>query len=425
MKFVLTSWGSRGDVEPCAAVGRELRRRGHEVQVAVPPDLVGFVESAGLAAVAYGLDMRTTMDALRNFWTCLFHRPWRIRNLLRSYREAWQRVTRCRGELSTTLTSLADGADLLFTGLPFEQPAANIAEYYDIPLATLHYIPARANGHLVPFVPAPLIRSVMTMVWWFVSRLMKTADCEQRRELGLPPAKGSSSRRSAERGSLEIQAYDEACFPGLAAEWAKGQRPFVGSLTMELPTDTDDEVASWIAAGTTPIYFGFGSMPQCSAVESPAATVAMISAACAQLGERALIAGGSHDLSEIPHADHIKVVSAVCHAAIFPACRAVVHHGGAGTTATGMRAGIPTLILSLAVDDQQIWAEAVTRLGVGAAREFFSTTLDLLVAELRSIITPEYATRAREVAAEMTKPAESVARAADLLEEAVRAGRAG
>ena len=55
MKFVLASWGSRGDVEPCAAVGRELLRRGHEVRVAVPPDLVGFVESAGLAAVAYGL----------------------------------------------------------------------------------------------------------------------------------------------------------------------------------------------------------------------------------------------------------------------------------------------------------------------------------------------------------------------------------
>ena len=69
-------------------------------------------------------------------------------------------------------------------------------------------------------------------------------------------------RRIAERGSLEIQAYEEVCFPGLAAEWAKwdGRRPFVGTLTMELPTDTDDEVASWIAAGTPPICFGFGSI---------------------------------------------------------------------------------------------------------------------------------------------------------------------
>jgi UDP:flavonoid glycosyltransferase YjiC (YdhE family) len=417
MKFVLTSWGSRGDVEPCAAVGRELRRRGHEVQVAVPPDLVGFVESAGLAAVAYGLDMKTTMDALRNFWTCLFRSPWRIRNLLRSYREAWQRVTRCRAELSTTLTSLADGADLLFTGLPFEQPAANIAEYYDIPLATLHYIPARANGHLVPFVPTPLIRSVMTMVWWFVSRLMKTADCEQRRELGLPPAKGSSSRRSAERGSLEIQAYDEACFPGLAAEWAKwkGQRPFVGSLTMELPTDTDDEVASWIAAGTPPIYFGFGSMPQCSAVESPAATVAMISAACAQLGERALVCSGWDDFSDVPYFEHVKVVRSVNFAATFPACRALVHHGGAGTTAAGLRVGVPMAIL-WTLPDQPIWGAQLKRLKLGTVRRLSSTTQQSLVADLRTILAPQYAIRARQFAGQMSKPADSVTNAADLLE---------
>ena len=55
--------------------------------------------------------------------------------------------------MSTTLMSLADGADLLFTGLSFEQSAANVAEYYDIPLATLHYFPMRANGQLVS-IPA-------------------------------------------------------------------------------------------------------------------------------------------------------------------------------------------------------------------------------------------------------------------------------
>jgi UDP:flavonoid glycosyltransferase YjiC (YdhE family) len=421
MKFVLTSWGSRGDVEPCAAVGRELLRRGHEVHVAVPPDLVGFVESAGLTAVAYGVDMRTTLEALRNFWTCLFRNPWRIRNLIRSCREAWQLVTRCRRELSTTLMSLADGADLLFTGLPFEQPAANIAEYYDIPLATLHYFPARANGHLVPFVPAPLIRSVMTMVWWLVSRLMKTPDCEQRRELGLPDATGSSPRRSAERGSLELQAYDEVCFPGLAAEWAKweGQRPFVGSLTMELPTDADDEVASWIAAGTPPIYFGFGSMPQCSAVDSPADTVAVISAACAQLGERALVCSGWDDFSDVPHFEHVKVVRAVNFAATFPACRALVHHGGAGTTAAGLRAGVPMVIL-WTLPDQPIWGAQLKRLELGTVRRLSSTTQQSLVADLRTVLAPEYAIRARQFASRMSKPATSVTNAADLLENFAR-----
>ncbi len=131
--------------------------------------------------------------------------------------------------------------------------------------------------------------------------------------------------------------------------------PSSAALTLELPTDADDEVLSWIAAGTPPIYFGFGSTP----IAFPADTFAVISAACAQLGERALICSGANDFTDVPHSDHVKVVGAVNHAAVFPACRAVVHHGGAGTTAAGMRAGIPTLILWTRLD-QPIWAAAVS-----------------------------------------------------------------
>ena len=315
MKFVLASWGSRGDVEPNAAVGRELQRRGHDVRMAVPPNLVGFAESAGLAAVAYGLDSRALSEAQRNYWTCFFRNPWRIQDLDRVGREIGDLVTRCwSGEVTTTLTSLADGADLLIAGLGFEQFAANVAEYYDLPLATLHFFPMRANGQLLPFLPAPLGRSAMTVcerLSW--GGAVKKVEDAQRRELGLAKATSPWPRRIAERGSLEIQAYDEVCFPGLAAEWAKwdGQRPFVGALTLELPTDADDEVASWIAAGTPPIYFGFGSIP----VGSAADMLAMIGAACAQLGERALVCAGGTDFSDAPHFEHVKVVGAVNYSA--------------------------------------------------------------------------------------------------------------
>ncbi len=425
MKFVLACYGSRGDVEPCVAAGRELLRRGHEVRMAVPPDQVGFAESAGLAAVAYGLDMRSWLDVHHDFWTHFFHNFWKIQDLIRLLREAWEPVTQCFEEMSKTLASLADGADLLLTGLSFEQIAGNVAEYYDIPLATLHCFPIRANGQVIPILPSPLIRSAMTAyewVDWRMARPVKKLEDAQRRELGLPKATGPSPRRIAERGSLEIQAYDEVYFPGLAAEWAKrnGRRPFVGALTLELPTDADEEVASWIAAGTPPIYFGFGSIP----VESAADTIAMISAACAQLGERALICSGGTDVSHLPHFDHVKMVGAVNHGAIFPACRAVVHHGGAGTTAAGLRAGVPTLIL-WTMPDQPLWGAGVKRLKVGTARRFSTTTRESLVSDLRTILAPEYVARAREIATRMTKPAESVAVAADLLENFARLRRVG
>ena len=422
MRFVLASWGSRGDVEPCAAIGRELLRRGHDVRMAVPPDLVGFAESAGLAAIAYGLDRQAWLDAHRNFWTCFFGTFWRIQELRRLWREVWEPRTQCLGEMNTTLTSLAEGADLLFTGLVYQELAANVAEYYDIPLATLHYFPIRPNGRLLSVLPAPLGRFVMTVYDWLGWRMEKKFDYSQRRELGLPKARGPAARRIVERGSLEIQAYDEVCFPGLGAEWAKwdGRRPFVGALTMELATDADEEVASWIAAGTPPIFFGFGSMP----VDYPADTLAMIGAACAELGERALVCAGWSDFSDVPRFEHVKVVGAVNFAAIFPACRAVVHHGGAGTTATGLRAGVPTLILSTDLD-QTLWGTRVKRLKVGTARRFSSVTRESLVADLRVILAPDYMARAHAIATRMSKPAESVAVAADLVEDFARLRRVG
>src|ERR1700761_215695 len=387
MKFVLACYGTRGDIEPSVVVGRELLRRGHDVRMAVPPDLVGFAEAAGLPAIAYGLETQTWLDVYRTFWTSFFGSFWKIQDLRRLWREMWDLSDQCWGHMNTTLTSLADGVDLLFAGQSYQEPAANVAERYDIPFATLHHVPMRPNGQLVSILPSPLGRSAMTVFDWFAWRLNKKPEDAQRRDLGLPKAKGPSPRRIAARGSLEIQGYDEACFPGLAAEWAKwdGQRPFVGALTMELTTDIDSDVASWIAAGTPPICFGFGSMP----VASPTDTVQMISSACAELGERALLCAGSSDYSDVPHFDHVKVVGAVNYAKIFPACRAVVHHGGSGTTAAGLRAGVPSLILWTA-GDQPMWGSHVKELKVGTSRRFSATTPETLVADLRKILAPEY-----------------------------------
>ncbi|MGA9678769.1 MAG: glycosyltransferase [Mycobacterium sp.] len=422
MKFVLANWGSRGEIEPCAAVGRELVRRGHDVHLAVPPDLVAFAESVGLAAVAYGSDLNAILHPYRDFWTYFFRNFWRVQKLGTKWREVSDPLTQCRAGVNKTLTSLAQGADLLVTGMNYEDAAANVAESCDIPLATLHYFPMRANGQLLSFLPAPLGRLAMRVFWWWCWRGPRKVEDAERRELGLPKATGPWTGRIAERGSLEIQAYDEVCFPGLAAEWAKWdrQRPFVGTLTMELPTDTDDEVLSWIAAGTPPICFGFGSIP----VESPADTIAMIGAACAQLGERALVCAAATDYSRLTHSEHVKVVSTMNYAATFPACRAVVHHGGAGTTAASLRGGVPTLILWTGAD-QLIWGARVKKLKVGTSRRFSATTEKSLVADLRRILAPGYLTRARELATRMTKPTDSVIAAADLVENFARLKRVG
>jgi UDP:flavonoid glycosyltransferase YjiC (YdhE family) len=362
------------------------------------------------------------MDVHRDFWTRLFKNFWKVPALIDTWRELWAPVNQCWEELSATLKPLVDGADLLFTGVVFEGPAANVAEHYDIPLATLHYNPTRANGQFMPFLPPPVARFVSELGDWFLWRMAKKVDDAQRRDLGLPASTKPPPQRIADRGSLEIQAYDEVFVPGLAAEWAQfaDRRPFVGALTLELTVDADEDVSSWIAAGSPPIYFGFGSM----AVGSATDTIAMIAAACAELGERALVVAGSSDFSGVPNMENVKVVSAVNFATVFPACRAVVHHGGAGTTAAGLRAGVPTLVL-WTWPEQSLWGRQLKRLKVGTARRFSTTTKESLVADLRTILAPEYAARARQVAPRMTKPSDSVATAADLMENFARLGRVG
>lgn len=412
-KFVLASYGTRGDVEPCVVVGLELARRGHDVLLAVPPDLVSFAESAGLVAVDYGLATKAPLEAARNFFALLFRSPWRVRDLVELWREVWRPVRQCWEDMSATLISVADGADVLVTAQTYQEPPANVAEYYDIPLAMLHYFPLRPNGQIIPSLPAHLVRLTMKFNDWFYWRATKRIEDAQRRRLGLAKAIKPAPRRIADRKSLEIQVYDAECFPGLSAEWAglNTQRPFVGTLTMELPTASDDEVAAWIAQGTPPIYFGFGSIP----VKSPADAVSMISAACGELGERGLICAGWSDFSGVPNREHIKVVSAVNYAKVFPYCRAVVHHGGAATTPIGLRAGVPSLILWM-LPEQSYWGAQVKRLQVGYARRFARTTRESLVSDLRRILDPDCVTRARQMSTHMTEPTDSAARAADLLE---------
>src|ERR1700757_2379665 len=135
MKFVLAAYGSRGDVEPFAAVGRELLRRGHDVRMAVPSNMLGFVESAGLTAVAIGSDPPWQGDGD-------FVPNTDIPNpIVRVMNDVMQHITQAWTEWGATLLTLANGADLLLTGKGEHGLAANVAEYYGIPPATLHFFP--------------------------------------------------------------------------------------------------------------------------------------------------------------------------------------------------------------------------------------------------------------------------------------------
>lgn len=400
--------GTRGDVEPAAAVAVELKKRGHEIRMAVPPNLIPFAESAGLTSVTpYGPDSQQQLEAE------VFREWLKPRNPLTVLRQGREYITDGWSEMGETLLTVADGADLILTGTTYQEVAANVAEFYSKPLAALHYFPARANSQSLPVqLPLALARPTFAASEWAHWRLLKPADDAQRERLGLPRSRVRATRRIIANGTLEIQAYDKVLFPKLDEEW-RGSRPIVGSISLQLPTTADDEVVEWIAKGTPPIYFGFGSMP----VENPAATVEMITDVCAQLGERALICSGVLALDDRPSSERVKVVQSANHSRVFPLCRAIVHHAGAGTTAASMRSGVPTLALWVSAD-QIVWAGRIKKIGVGTSRRFSSTSRASLLKDLRTVLSPQCAIRAKDVAAHMSRPAESLEATADLLERA-------
>lgn len=429
MKFVVAVHGTRGDVEPCAAVGLELQRRGHDVVVVVPPNLVSLIERAGLeSVVAWGPSSENRVlswdrqgvagwSPARGGGTAPAPRP-KIPNPVSEIRHFQAYLADGWAEMSETLSAVARDADLILTGLTYQEVAANVAERYGVKLAAIHYVPIRANTISLPVrLPRFLVDRGYALSEWVFWRLLKPADDAQRRTLGLPEVHTRSARRVVEQGTLEIQAYDNVLFPGLDEQWA-GRRPFVGALTMQLSTTTDADVDAWIDAGTPPIYFGFGSTP----VEDPAKLLDMIESVCAELGERALVNSSSWTEHPEPTTDAVKVVRSANFPMVFPKCRVLVHHGGSGTVAEGLKAGVPTVAL-WSTADQPVWSSRIKALKLGTARRFSKTTRETLLADLRTVLGEDYTRRARIVAAQMTTTTDGVTNAADLLEAAAAADR--
>lgn len=212
MKFVLATHGTRGDVEPCAAVGMELLRRGHDVCMAVPPNLIGFVEAAGLTGVAYGPDSGIQINQVAAF----VHNLTKAQNPFNLAQAGKQLFVEGWAEMGRTLTELADGADLLMTGQTYHGVVANVAEYHHIPIAALHHFPMHVNGQVgLPSVPMPaeVARTVGKASWRLYSYTTKDADRAQRRELGLPPASAPRSNASWIPGRRRFRPTTRRCFP--------------------------------------------------------------------------------------------------------------------------------------------------------------------------------------------------------------------
>ncbi|MGW4248106.1 glycosyltransferase [Nocardia sp. NPDC004722] len=399
MRVLLAFAGSRGDAQPGVLIGRELAERGHEVTVAVSPNLVEFAERHGVSAVPFGVGSDELLRAQRDDTR---FRGWnpvdRVRAVLDLQRRGF-------AEAARGLDAIAGDNDVLVTGMACEEVAAEVARHHAIPLAAVHFFPIRPN-RVIPVVPASWAGRVpgeLHRVGW---RALTAA-----RARALAPELAAFRRAGAARevpAYIAIQAYDAALFPGLADELPGV--PFTG---FPVPTDNGSalsaELSEWLSVGSAPIYVGFGSMP----VADPLATESMVREVGRRLGRRVLLVG---PMFRPRIGDELAVVDQVDHGAVLPLCAVAVHHGGAGTTAAALRAGVPSVICSVQAD-QPYWGRQIEVLGLGATAPFAGLTANRLERSLIRATEPEVVAWAAAFGAGFRD--DGVQRAADVIESFV------
>lgn len=162
------------------------------------------------------------------------------------------------------------------------------------------------------------------------------------------------------RTTPTIGAYSPGLIPH-PADWPENIH-ITGSLYLDLPPSWQPcpELISFLEDGDPPVYIGFGSMGG----ENPEAMANLTIEALCQSGQRGVLLRGWGGLKPEMVPAEILVVDSVPHSWLFPRMAAVVHHGGAGTTAEGLRAGVPNFIVPF-VFDQSFWGARVKALGLG------------------------------------------------------------
>lgn len=385
MRVLLSTFGSRGDVEPMAGLAAQLKAQGVEPVVCAPPDpeFAAVTDRAGVRlAPAFTSVRQWIADALANQPPMPL--PERAALVMRAQYAA--------------ISAAAEGCDaILGAGLfPSAAAAQCVAEERGLPhihatycplfLPSTHHRPFPWPGH-----PVPEDETDNRVLWARDAQARKAVFGEAygalRASIGLPPVEDVSGQVVTNQPWL---ASDPVLSPWTPTDLCDVWQSGAWILPDERPLPASLE--AFLAAGEAPVYVGFGSMPQ--AALKDAAGVA-IAAARAQ-GRRVLLSHGWAGLALVDDGDDCFVVGDVNQQALFGRVACVVHHGGAGTTTTAARAGAPQVVVPQ-IADQPYFAGRVVALGIGAAHDGPTPTASSLSAALRTALAPATAARAAAV----------------------------
>jgi vancomycin aglycone glucosyltransferase len=391
MKILLSSIGSRGDVQPVLALALELRAHGHEPRLCVAPNFKDWIESHGLACIPIGPDLRRLTGGTAPKQPP----PPPLAPPSPEQRRALAGQT-VRSQFPVLLDA-ARGCELVIGAGALQLATRSVTEALGIRYVFAAYCPVvlPSPDHPPPKFgvhhPLTLTAEENLALWAEEERswndLFGAALNEERAKLGLPPVDSALRHVLTERPWL---ASDPVLGPAGAGELRIRQ---TGAWLLRDRTPLPGAVERFLADGAPPVYLGFGSM------RATDETSRILVEAVRALGLRSILSQGWAELAPADAAGDCLSIGDVAHEVLFPRVAAVVHHGGAGTTTTAARAGTPQVIVPHNYD-QPYWAHRVAALGVGArgpASERLS--VEAIVTALRTCLQPETAARAQALAA--------------------------
>lgn len=362
-RVAILAMGSRGDVQPFVALGVGLARAGHDVEITVPEDLVAVAAAHGLRTRSFGIDVRRASgEDVGIEWQSEGSRG------LRHEARLLQRVLEVLAEpIADGVLESGSDADVVISGAMTFHPAAAAARER----GQAHFIgmlapttPGRKGSSTV-YAPFPgrttsLNRTAALLAAAGAYTVFRRPTDLVRHRLGLAGGSLRDYLRTAYSTPTLL-----ACSPLLVPpdeSWGAQLRTTGAWALPDEGWRPPPALADFLAAGEPPVYVGFGSMR----TRSPRETAELVIAALARTGRRGLVGAGWSGLSAADLPRSVALVDDVPHDWLFPRVAAVVHHGGAGTTHTAARAGVPQLVVPH-VADQPYWGRRVAQLGLGPA----------------------------------------------------------
>ena len=360
MKITILTFGSRGDVQPYLALAVGLQQKGHIVQLAAPYRFEDFVNSYGVGFVPLAGDPEVISARLNDAGS----------NPLGMFRAMSDYVFSIADQVVQRILASCDDADLIVHSFLFTTGGHSLARKLHIPDISVQTFPVFAPTRDFPPVAMPGLPSgilsyffhwLTTQVFWHGGNLGFRSLPQGTREI-FDRGLFWPFKADAVRGTTPLAfAFSPTVIPR-PHDWYERHLNITGYLFLDRPDSYQPPSAltEFLADGEPPICVTFGSTVH----SHPERVYRGVLEALSRTGNRAIILSGWSDLGSIPMPEGVLVMEAAPHEWLLPQCKAVIHHGGAGTTAAGLRSGIPNLVIPSA-SDQPFWGARVHAIGAG------------------------------------------------------------